>query len=253
MGTSAGISGAGSGTGWVVGSLIKQIATNASPSFAYAIGDATNYTPISLAFTGNNTAATTGSITASTTSGDHIQVATSGIDATNSLNRTWTLVNSGVTGFTNYNATLNYTTLDSDVSATPSNFVVRKYDGTSWFAPVTVATPTATSATANGFVDFGDFAVGTSTGTPIITAQPISSSICVGSDATFTTSATSSLATTTQWQRSTNGSLWTNITATLDSGTTYSGFTTGSLTLTGSAAGLNNYQYRAVFTSINGS
>jgi hypothetical protein len=253
LGTLASISGAGSATGWVFGSIIKQIATNASPSFAYAIGDATNYSPVTLAFTGNNTATTTGSITASTTSGDHIQVATSGIDAMNSINRTWTLINSGVSGFTNYNATFNYTALDSDLSVTPSNFVVRKYDGTSWFAPVTVATPSATSATANGFVDFGDFAIGTSSGTPTITAQPISSSICVGSDATFTASATSSLTTTTQWQRSTNGSLWTNITSSLDSGTTYSGFTTGTLTLTGSTTGLNNYQYRAVFTSINGS
>ena len=252
LGTSASISGAGLATGWVVGSLIKQIATNVSPTFAYAIGDATNYTPISLTFTGNNTATTAGSITASTTSGDHIQVATSGIDAANSINRTWTIVNSGVTGFTNYNATLNYVATDNDSSATPSNFVIRKYDGTSWFAPVTVATPSATSATANGFIDFGDFAVGTSTGTPAITAQPISSSICVGGDTTFTASATSTLATTSQWQRSTNGSLWTNITAGLDSGTTYSGFTTGTLTLTGSVAGLNNYQYRAVFTSING-
>ena len=252
IGTSGSITGAG--TGWVVGNLIKQTASNASPSFNFAIGDTANYTPISLTFNGNNTAATTGNITASTTVGDHPQVASSGLDNANSVNRTWTLLNNGVTGFTDYSATLNYAAADNDASSTPANYVVRKYDGSSWFAPATVATPTASSATANGFVDFGDFAVGTSTGSPTVSLQPLASAICGGTDTSFTASAaTSALTTSTKWQRSTNGTVWSDITANLDAGTTYSNFTTGTLTLTGSAAGLNNYQYRAVFTSINGS
>ena len=254
IGTSGSITGAGAGTGWVVGNLIKQTASNASPSFNFAIGDTANYTPISLTFNGNNTAATTGNITASTTVGDHPQVASSGLDNANSVNRTWTLLNNGVTGFTDYSATLNYAAADNDASSTPANYVVRKYDGSSWFAPATVATPTASSATANGFVDFGDFAVGTSTGSPTVSLQPLASAICGGTDTSFTASAaTSALTTSTKWQRSTNGTVWSDITANLDAGTTYSNFTTGTLTLTGSAAGLNNYQYRAVFTSINGS
>ena len=252
IGTSGSITGAG--TGWVVGNLIKQTASNASPSFNFAIGDTANYTPISLTFNGNNTAATSGNISASTTVGDHPQVASSGLDNANSVNRTWTLLNNGVTGFTDYSATLNYAAADNDASSTPANYVVRKYDGSSWFAPATVATPTASSATANGFVDFGDFAVGTSTGSPTVSLQPLASAICGGTDTSFTASAaTSALTTSTKWQRSTNGTVWSDITANLDAGTTYSNFTTGTLTLTGSAAGLNNYQYRAVFTSINGS
>ena len=252
IGTSGSITGAG--TGWVVGNLIKQTASNASPSFNFAIGDTANYTPISLTFNGNNTAATTGNISASTTVGDHPQVASSGLDNANSVNRTWTLFNNGVTGFTDYSATLNYAAADNDASSTPANYVVRKYDGSSWFAPATVATPTASSATANGFVDFGDFAVGTSTGSPTVSLQPLASAICGGTDTSFTASAaTSALTTSTKWQRSTNGTVWSDITSNIDAGTTYSNFTTGTLTLTGSAAGLNNYQYRAVFTSINGS
>ena len=252
IGTSGSITGAG--TGWVVGNLIKQTASNASPSFNFAIGDTANYTPISLTFNGNNTAATTGNISASTTVGDHPQVASSGLDNANSVNRTWTLLNNGVTGFTDYSATLNYAAADNDASSTPANYVVRKYDGSSWFAPATAATPTASSATANGFVDFGDFAVGTSTGSPTVSLQPLASAICGGTDTSFTASAaTSALTTSTKWQRSTNGTVWSDITANIDAGTTYSNFTTGTLTLTGSAAGLNNYQYRAVFTSINGS
>ena len=162
LGTSGTISGAGATTGWVVGNLIKQTATNASPSFNFAIGDATNYTPISVTFTGLNTASATGSITATTTAADHPQLASSDLDANKSVNRTWNLLNSGVSGFTNYNATLSYAAADNDTSATPANYVVRKYDALAlaWTSPTTTATPSATSASATGLVGFGDFAVG---------------------------------------------------------------------------------------------
>ncbi len=251
IGTSGSITGAG--TGWVVGNLIKQTASNASPSFNFAIGDTANYTPISLTFNGNNTATTAGSITASTTASDHPQIASSGLDNTNSVNRTWTLLNNGVTGFTDYSATVNYAAADNDATSIPANYVVRKYDASVWTAPTTTATPSATSATATGLLDFGDFAVGTSTGAPTISLQPITSTICSGNDTSFTASAaSSSLSTTIKWQRSTDGTVWADVTANLDAGTTYSNFTTGTLNLTGSASGLNNYQYIAVFTSING-
>ena len=157
LGTAATITGAGS-TGWVVGPLSKQTATNASPSFNFAIGDATNYTPIALAFTGNSSA--TGTITASSTSGDHPQLASSDLDSANSVNRTWTLVNNGLTGFTDYSATLNYAATDNDASSESANYVVRKYNASTWTLPVTTPAPSPTSATASGLVDFGDFAVG---------------------------------------------------------------------------------------------
>ena len=254
IGTSGSITGAGATTGWVVGNLIKQTATNASPSFAYAIGDATNYTPISLTFTGNNTASTAGSITATTTVGDHPQIATSGLDSNNTVNRTWNLLNNGISGFTNYTANLTYSVAETDATAVPANFAIRKYEGTTWAATSTLATPTDSGIAASGITGFGDFAVGNSSGTPTVSAQPQATTVCSGSNTTFTASAvTSSLQTTTKWQRSIGGTVWTDITANLDSGTTYSNFTTGTLTLTGTAAALNNYQYRAVFTSINGS
>ena len=160
IGTSGSITGAGAGTGWVVGNLIKQTATDASPSFAYAIGDATNYTPISLTFTGNNTAASTGSITATTTAGDHPQLETSGLDSNITVNRTWNLLNNGISGFTNYTVNLNYSTAETDAAATPANFVIRKYEGTTWTSPSTLETPTDSSASASGITGFGDFAVG---------------------------------------------------------------------------------------------
>ncbi len=160
IGTSGSITGAGAGTGWVVGNLIKQTAKNASPSFTYAIGDATNYTPISLTFTGNNTAALTGSIKASTTAGDYSQLATSGLDSNKTVNRSWNLLNNGISGFTNYTVNLNYSTTETDAAATPANFVIRKYEGTTWTSPSTLGTPTDSSASASGITGFGDFAVG---------------------------------------------------------------------------------------------
>lgn len=162
LGTSGTISGAGATTGWVIGNLIKQTASNASPSFNFAIGDATNYTPISVTFTGVNSASATGSITATTTAVDHPQLATSDLDATKSVNRTWNLLNNGVSGFTNYTVNLNYSAAETDATATPASFVIRKYDALAlaWTSPTTTATPSATSASATGLVGFGDFAVG---------------------------------------------------------------------------------------------
>ncbi|ABQ07059.1 PKD domain containing protein [Flavobacterium johnsoniae UW101] len=74
---------------------------------------------------------------------------------------------------------------------------------------------------------------------PAITAQPADSSICVGSNTTF--SVTASNATGYQWQVNT-GSGFNNIT----NGAPYSGATTATLTITGATAALNNYQYRLV-------
>ena len=87
-----------------------------------------------------------------------------------------------------------------------------------------------------------------------VDTQPTSVSVCSGSSTSFTTALTEVSSTPTiQWQRSTNGSSWTDITANLDSGTVYSGFTTSTLVFTGTTSALNAYQYKAVFTNINGS
>ena len=56
-----------------------------------------------------------------------------------------------------------------------------------------------------------------------------------------------------KWQRSTDGAAWDDVSANLDAGTVYSGFTTDTLTLTGSTTSLIGYQYKAVYTNINGS
>src|SRR5262249_45931125 len=80
-------------TGWVNGTLLQRATTGAA-ALSFPIGAATAYTPVDLAFT-NVTVA--GDISAKTTTGDHPNIATSGLVSTKTVNRYWTLTNSGTT------------------------------------------------------------------------------------------------------------------------------------------------------------
>jgi len=174
LGTSASITGAGAVTGWVIGNLKKATASSASPSFTYAIGDATNYTPLALTFSGGTSAA--GGLTASTTAGDHAGITGSGLNASKSVNRTYTLTNDALAGFGTYNATFNYASTDNDSSTTAANYAVRLYDGSSWSNLSTSGTTTTTAATVTGISSFGDFAIG-----EIITGPSVANqSVCYG-------------------------------------------------------------------------
>jgi hypothetical protein len=93
----------------------------------------------------------------------------------------------------------------------------------------TVILPTSTAVT---------FTAGTP---PVITSQPSNSSICAGTNTTF--SITASNASTYQWQVNT-GSGFVN----LSNGAPYSGVNTATLTITGATSALNGYQYQAVVT-----
>lgn len=154
LASSGTVSGA-SATRYVNGNFEKFIAASTA-SKDFEIGDATNYSPLNLAFTGVTNGA--GSITASTTVLDHPNILTSGLDATKSVNRFWSLLNTGVTGFTTYNATFNFNNpSDLDVGAIPANFLIKRYNG-SWFS-TTTGTLTSSSSQAIGLVGFDDFQI----------------------------------------------------------------------------------------------
>ena len=123
------------------------------------------------------------------------------------------------------------------------------------YSGATTATLTITGATAglNGYV-YRVVATGLCTpnatsnavaltvnSAPSITAQPADSSICSGSNTTF--SAAVSNATGYQWQVN-SGAGFNNVA----SGAPYSGETTATLIITGATAAINNYQYRLVAT-----
>jgi hypothetical protein len=158
----------GSASSYVRGNLERGVPNAATPALAFPVGDASAYAPVSVAFSG--TTAGSGNLTASTTAGDHPDIANSGLDATKTANRYWTLTNSGVAGFTSYASTFNFVAGDVDGGATPGSFLVRKNSGGTWSAPTT-GTLTATSAQATGLTSFSDFVVGQ----PLIAAASISS------------------------------------------------------------------------------
>ena len=76
---------------------------------------------------------------------------------------------------------------------------------------------------------------------PAITSNPVSQSVAVGSQVTFTAAAGGTPAPSVQWQTSTNGTTWTNI----------AGTTSNSYTFTVTAA-MSGHEYQAMFTNSHG-
>ena len=142
-----------------VGQLTKLIAAATNPTKTFEVGDASAYTPVTLAITGT-IVGSTGSLQVKTATGDHAQVAITGLDATKSVNRNWTISNPvALTGLSSYSPTFNYAAGDVDAAGSTSNFIVRKSSNPVWTL-LTVGTKTATSTQATGITSFGDFIVG---------------------------------------------------------------------------------------------
>ena len=140
--------------GWVRGNLQKNIPTGTN-SRTFEVGDATVYAPVTTAYTGVTSA---GNITVTTTDNDHPQIATSTISATKSVNRFYTITNSGVTGGS-YDGTFTFVSGDVDGGATTGSFVVNNYVNPTWSA-VTTGVTTSTTTQATGLTVYGDFQLG---------------------------------------------------------------------------------------------
>jgi hypothetical protein len=140
-------------SGHVVGNLQKNVATGAT-SRTFEVGDASTYTPVIVAFASVTSA---GDLSATTTAGDHPNISTSSFNATKSVNRYWTLTNSGV-AFTTYSATFTFVAGDLDAGTSTAALLVGRYSGASWSYP-TIGTRTSTSTQATGITAFGDFQI----------------------------------------------------------------------------------------------
>jgi photosystem II stability/assembly factor-like uncharacterized protein len=140
--------------GWVNGILQKYIFTNPSSvrNVTYEIGDAANYAPVNLSFgTGSITAA--GGFSMKTTPGDHAAIASSTLNASKSVNRTWSFPSIGIT-FSSCNATFNFVSGDLDPGTHTNNLIAGQYKSSVWSYPV-VGTKTATSTQATGLASAG--------------------------------------------------------------------------------------------------
>ena len=156
LASAASVSGA-STSSYVNGTVQKAFgSTGGGQSFTFPIGNASNYLPLSLASM-NVTHA--GNLTVNTTTGNHPNISTSGIDSAHSVNRYWTLTPGGSFAAT-YNATFNYLATDVDSGATPSQFIANLYSSGAWTAATVSGTPTSTATTISGATGFGDFAIG---------------------------------------------------------------------------------------------
>ena len=142
-------------TGYVDGFLQKPVTVGGPVARTFEVGDALAYSPINVTFASVTGA---GALTGKATGGDHAQIGSSDIIPSKSVNRNWTLTNSGTT-FTTADAVFNFVAGDIDGGANFNNFFVRKYDAPNWSAPTT-GTRTATSTQATGITSFSDFAVG---------------------------------------------------------------------------------------------
>lgn len=140
--------------GWVRGNLQKNIPTGTN-SRTFEVGDATVYAPVTTAYTGVTGA---GNIIVTTTDNDHPQIATSTIDAAKSVNRFYTITNSGVTGGS-YDGTFTFVSGDVDGGATTGNFIVNNYVNPTW-STTTTGSRTSTTTQATGLTVYGDFQIG---------------------------------------------------------------------------------------------
>ena len=84
---------------------------------------------------------------------------------------------------------------------------------------------------------------------PVLTTQPISQTVSMGLDTTYTVSATGNPAVTYQWQMSTNGASWTNLT----NSSPYGGAKATTLTISSVTLEMSGARYRCVTTNEVGS
>ena len=234
-------------TKYIYGNEEIYIPNTLTPSRTFHVGDGSSYAPVVVDFSG--TTSGSGSIIACTSGSDDADISNSGIDPTKSVNRTWTLTNSGVAGFTSYSATYNFAPGDRDAGTTPANFEVRRYTGGTWYA-ATAGSRTASSTQATSETGFGRIQIGEKA-TITVATHPADTTSCDGNAVTFSSTSSSTPAPTVKWQRDPNTGTFADITAGMD-GSVYSGYTSTTLTIS-NISGLNSYKYRAVFTNINGS
>jgi len=105
-----------------------------------------------------------------------------------------------------------------------------------WAYRVVVSGTCSPSATSNSCITL-------TVNTPVaVTAQPANSTVCAGSNTSFSATASGTVA-SYQWQLSTDGGTsWNNV----NNGGVYSNATTSTLNITGATAGMTGYQYRLV-------
>ncbi len=172
------------------------------------------------------------------------------ISTAGQLNGTWLFGARDVAGgdigtITSWGLTINYNALSNNpgltyvwspaagLNATNTNPVAA--------SPAVTTTYTVVATSGNGCTGTASILLNVNQ-RPAVTTQPLNTSVCAGSSATFTIAGTGTNI-TYQWQESTNGGVtWTS----LNNGTPYAGVNTVTLTINPTTAVMNNNRYRCV-------
>jgi gliding motility-associated-like protein len=233
---------AGAGAGRFVAGNLEKYINVADPSAVFELGDGTDYLPVNFTFTN----VTTGGylqVRVNLPASDHANIATADIIAAESVNRTWTLVNSGGTlALSNFKVQFSFLPADVDAGASTGIFVAGIYNA-GWIYPSAMGVRTATTTEVDllTIADMGDFQIG-EPAPPVFVTQPVNTPVCEGNTVNFTSSATG-YKLSAQWQISTNGGgTWTNIGGASSPGHSFV-----------ANAGQNGNQYRVVYSNIVGS
>lgn len=138
-------------------------------SCVFDVGDSSNYSPITFSYAWH-ASPLGGTVTGGATGGDHpdTTTSTSGISASKSVNRYWTLTAGTGSTFYTYDAIFQYCSAsgssdcsvnDVDTGATASNFIVAEKSSGSW-SSLTPTSPATSSRQVTGLATFGAFAIG---------------------------------------------------------------------------------------------
>ena len=172
-------------SGHVNGNLRRFVPNSAAPTVLYAIGDATNYTPASIAFVG--TTSGSGYLDASTS----VTAPVSGniptgaaLSATNYINRRWVMANTGVAGFTSYSPTFTFVAGDVLGGANTSALEIRTLNGSTW-ATTNGNSSTATTTSCTGLTTFDQYASGETCN--VVSPASSSPTLCINSALTAIT------------------------------------------------------------------
>ena len=145
-----------SASSYIVGTLTRSIAAGAS-SISFPIGDATNYTPTTLAFGAGNTA---GNVTASTTvpgvpPASGITPTGSGLSQIKYINRNFTLSSSIPTA--DYTATFTYSSANDVVGSANLNALLTSLNNAGTWSNKTGSSVSPTVTTVTGLNSFWYF------------------------------------------------------------------------------------------------
>lgn len=142
----------GSATSYVAGNFRRYIPGGTQSGIQFPVGGTTasKYAPVQIDFP-NVTTAGVFQVAAAIGNTDHPNIATSGFDSAASVNRYWTLTNTGSIAFaaTGAAVTFNYPVSDIDAGADTSAFLAADYSGTTWSFPA-MGTLSATSTQVTG-------------------------------------------------------------------------------------------------------